>query len=174
MKCLVRIPLDPWVVKFFIWKNRTRLQSDGITIEQTAKDTIGKLLTSYMQKTIFDMWYMANREEPHLRIVIPAVHFRNGLTKGDLKALSSILKDIAQDQLCLMLMSYGSLPGVSREKVIRGLWEMIGLTDDDYDMEHFRRYFDRYGYNSTGTDFLSFQKEVSKVLKPKFDQQFVG
>jgi hypothetical protein len=176
MKCLIRIPFAPeygWVVKFYQWQNRHQLDTDGLTIVQSAKDKLGEILTSYMKKTIFDPWCMGIPSGPHLRIALPLNYNRHGLTSGDLKAISTILKKIAQDDLCQMVMIHASLPGVSREQVIRAIWELIGLTDDDYDMEHFRRYFDRYGKNSVGAEFLNFQTEVTKVLKAVYDERFV-
>jgi hypothetical protein len=177
MRCLIRIPFHTeyaWVVKFYHWQNRHNLESDGVTVRQTAKDRIGEILTSYMKKTLFDPWYMALPSRPHLRVSLPIAYNRYGLTRGDLEAISDILKKFAQDQLCLMVMIQASLPGVNREQVIRAIWEMIGLTDDDYDMEHFRRYFDRYGKNSVGSEFLDFQREVTRVLKVIYDRDFRG
>lgn len=177
MRCLVRIPFeikDAWVVKYYIWQNTHRLDADGLTIVQSAKDKLGEILTSYMKKTIFDPWCMALPSTPHIRIALPSNYNRFGLTSGDLKAISQILKKIAQDDLCQMVMIYASLPGVNREQVIRALWKLIGLTDDDYDMEHFRRYFDRYGQNSTGTSFLNFQNEVTRALKPIYDEKVLA
>jgi len=174
MKCLVRIPFDKkdsWVVKYYLWKNRHNLEPDGLTVQQSAKDMIGEILTSYMSKTFFDIWYVGVPDGPHLRVSLPAKYSRYGLTTRDYKAISNILKKIAQDALCGFVMTEASLPGVNREQVIRAVWKMIGLTDDDYDMEHFRRYFDRYGQNSTGSEFLNFRTEVTKVLKVVYDEK---
>jgi len=175
MKCLVRIPFsatDAWVIKFLRYQHRHLLAEDRLTIQATAKDFLGKLLTSYMRKTIFDAWYMPKPDKNQLRVMIPANYNRHGLSLGDLENLANILKDIAQRELCMLVNINGSLPGVSREQVIRAVWEMIGLNDDDYDMEHFRRYFDRYGRNATGAEFLDFQTEVTKVLKAIYDGKF--
>jgi hypothetical protein len=177
MKCLIRIPFaakDGWVIKFLTYQHRHLMDADGKTINLTAKDYIGKLVTSYMRKTIFDSWYMVHPKENHLRINLPINYNRYGLTKGDYENLSDILKDIAQRELCMLVMIHASLPGVSREEVARRLWEQMGMTDDDYDMEHFRRYFDRYGHNSTGTEFLDFRAEVTKSLKAIYDEKFLG
>lgn len=172
MKCLIRIPFSEeyaWVVKFYQWQNRHKMDVDGITVLQTAKDKIGVILTSYMRKTIFDPWCMAQPDQPHLRVMLPVNYNRYGLTAGDLDAISNILKRLAQESLCMMVMIYPSLPGVNREEVIRAVWKLIGLTDDDYDMEHFRRYFDRYAKNSVGAEFLNFRSEVTRVLKAIYD-----
>lgn len=175
MKCLIRIPFsdsNSWVVKFIQYQHRHTMDTDGITIVQTARDMIGKLVTSYMRKTMFDMWYMPPKSGPHLRIYIPENYNKHGLTEGDVKNLSDILKDMAQRDLCFMVMVYASNPGVNREEVVRRLWDQIGINDDEYDMEHFRRYFDRYGKNSTGAEFLDFRKEVTRSLKAIYDEKF--
>lgn len=177
MKCLVRIPFsknDSWVPKFIQYQNRHLLDADGVTIHQTARDLVGKLVTSYMRKTIFDPWYFPKPTGPHLRVYIPINYNKHGLSHGDLLNLSEILKDMAQHQLCWMVMVYACNPGVNREEVVRRLWDQIGITDDEYDMEHFRRYFDRYGKNSTGAEFLDFRKEVTRSLKAIYDEKFVG
>jgi hypothetical protein len=174
MKCLIKIPFAPkdgWAVKFLQYQHRHLMDEDGRTIHLTAKDYVGKLITSYMRKTIFDPWYMIPPTGNHLRVYVPGNYNRYGLSKGDLENLSDILKDIAQRELCLMVMVYASLPGVSRESVARKLWAQMGITDDDYDMEHFRRYFDRYGHNSVGTGFLDFRSEVTKVLKAVYEER---
>ena len=177
MKCLVRIPFlqsDSWVPKFIQYQNRHLIDPDGVTIHQTARDMVGTLITSYMRKTIFDAWYFPRPTGPHLRVYLPINYNKHGLSRGDLDNLSEILKDIAQRDLCLMVMIYASMPGMNREEVVRRLWEQIGITDDEYDMEHFRRYFDRYGKNSTGADFIDFRKEVTRSLKAIYDGKLVG
>ena len=169
MKCIVRIPLEPWCIRFFLHQNAHTLDADGITIVQTAKDLLGKIITGYMRKTIFDNWYMAIPSQPHIRIALPQNYNRHGLTKEDTENISSILEQFAKKELCYQVALYSSLPGVSRAITIRKIFEKIGITDEEYDQGHFRRYFDRYAKDSLGRDFLDFRPEVTRALKEIYD-----
>jgi hypothetical protein len=165
MKCIVRIPLEPWCIRFIVYQNAHKLDSDGITIHQSAKDLLGKIVTGYMRKTIFDQWYMAIPSQPHIRIALPPSYNKYGLTKEDTENISSILEQFAKKELCFQVAVYASEPGVSRANVIRKVFNHYGITDDDYDLGHFRRYFDRYSKDALGRDFLDFRAEITPTLK---------
>jgi hypothetical protein len=165
MRIIVRIPLNEWAVKHLIHTNRHRLEPDGITIQQTAKDLIGKLVTGYMRKTIFDAWSMAIPSESHLRISLPVNYSRYGLTAQDLVNLSDMLTDLAQREICREVALIASMPGISRAMAIREVFVWYGISDEEYDQGHFRRYFDRYSKGSLGAEFPEFRKEITRTLK---------
>lgn len=165
MRIIVRIPLSEWAVKHLINTNRHRLDADGITIQQTAKDFIGKLITGYMRKTIFDAWSMAIPTESHVRISLPMNYARFGLTAQDLVNLSDMLTDLSQREICREVALIASMPGVSRAMAIREVFAHYGISDEEYDQGHFRRYFDRYAKGSLGAEFPEFRKEITRTLK---------
>ena len=173
MNVLIRIPMQAWAVKFYLYQNRHKLDRDGVTIHQTAKDKIGKMITSYMRKTIFDLWYMGKVDESHLRVYLPGSYARHGLTKEDIRNIGDMMEDEARDRICLMVASMAANPGISRSLAIRKVLELMDISEDDYDLSHFRRYFDRYGANSFGTDFLNFRKEITRTLKQIYDAGYV-
>lgn len=173
MKCLIRVPLAAWAVKYFQAHHRDRLDVDGITLNQTAKDLIGKIISGYMRKTAFEPWYFFDGKTPHLRIHLPLKYNRHGLTEQDLKNLSDILMDFAQRSICMQVALIASMPGVSRERAIRETFHQMRITEEDYDPSHFRRYFDRYGHDSLGMDFKAFRSEVTRSLKAIYDDKFV-
>lgn len=165
MRIIVRIPLDAWAVKYFQACHRNSLESDGVTIRQTAKDLLGKLITGYMRKTAFEPWYLGIPKGPHLRISLPATYSRHGLTVGDMNLLKDFLTDLAQREICLRVAMAASMPGVSRALSIREVFRANGITDEEYDQGHFRRYFDRYAADSLGVDFRVFRPEITRTLK---------
>ena len=165
--------MQPWAVKFFQHQNRHKLDTDGITIVHTAKDMVGKLVSGYMRKTIFDVWDMHIPEVSHLRVALPSSYSRHGLTKQDLENLSDILEQIAKKELCLMVAMAACMPGVSRSHAIREILGQVGITDEEYDHSHYRRYFDRYSHDSLGVDFLTFRKEVTRTLKEIWTRESV-
>lgn len=173
MKCIVRIPISSWAVRYFLSQNRHKLAPDGKTIHHTAKDMIGKIVTGYMRKTAFEQWYMAMPEGPHLRIGLPEAYYRFGLTREDLENLSDILEQIAKKDICYKVAITASLPGVSRAAAIREVFRMEGITDEEYDQGHFRRYFDRYCQDSLGKPFPDFRKEITRALKEIYDPLMV-
>lgn len=173
MKCIIRIPLPTWAVKYYRCQHQDKLEADGITLNQTAKDMIGKIITGYMRKTAFDAWYFFDGSGSHLRINIPFKYNRHGLTEQDLKQLSDILLDFAQRSLCMQVALIASMPGVSRELAIRETFRQMDITEEDYDPSHFRRYFDRYGHHSFGMDFHAFRSEVTRSLKAIYNEGFV-
>ncbi|WP_373399706.1 hypothetical protein V8V91_08615 [Algoriphagus halophilus] len=172
-KCLVRIPLPAWAVKFYLHRQRHKLAEDGISIHQTAKDFLGKLVTGYMRKTFFDPWYVGIPQTSHLRIWLPGTYNRHGLTKQDYENLSDMLKDLAQQELCFQVALFTTLPCVNCAQAIRITWDLLGLTDEDYDQEHFRRYFDRYNKHAIGTDFPDFSEDVNRHLKAFYDVHYL-
>lgn len=165
--------MQPWAVKFYRYQNQHKLEKDGVTISQTAKDKIGKMVTSYMRKTIFDMWYMGQVEDSHLRVTLPGSYARHGLTKADIDNIGDMMEDEARDRICLMVGSMAANPGISRSLAIRKVMELMDISEDEYDLSHFRRYFDRYGINSFGKDFLDFRKEITRTLKQIYDAGYV-
>jgi hypothetical protein len=165
--------MESWAVKFYQNQNRHKLAPDGITIIHTAKDMIGKLITGYMRKTIFDAWDMHIPKGSHLRVALPGNYSRHGLTREDVRNLSDILEQIAKKDICLMVAMAACQPGVSRSHSIREVFEQMGITDEEYDQGHFRRYFDRYGKDSLGVDFLTFRKEVTRTLKEIYGRVIV-
>lgn len=170
MRIIVRIPLDAWAVRYFISCHRDQLEPDGKTIRQTAKDLIGKLVTGYMRKTAFEAWYMGIPSESHLRISLPGNYAKHGLTEADTGLLKDFLTDLAQREICLRVAMAASMPGVSRALSIREVFRANGITDEEYDQGHFRRYFDRYAAGSLGVDFKSFRSEVTRSLKEIYGQ----
>ena len=173
MKCLVRIPMPSWAVRYFIHQNRHKLLTDGVTISHTAKDMIGKLVTGYMRKTCFENWHMANVNESHLRLALPEYYNRFPLTKSDLKNLAEILESIARNDICYKVAVNASLPGVSLAMSIRQVFEIEGITDEEYEHGHFRRYFQRYSADSLGKKFPDFRKETTRALKEIYDSKLV-
>jgi hypothetical protein len=165
MRIIVRIPLDPWAVRYFMSCHRESLEPDGKTIRQTAKDLLGKLVTGYMRKTAFEAWYMGVPKESHLRISLPGNYARHGLTEADTMMLRDFLTDLAQREICLRVAMAASMPGVSRALSIREVFKANGITDEEYDQGHFRRYFDRYAADSLGVDFRVFRSEITRTLK---------
>lgn len=165
MRIIVRIPLDPWAVRYFLSCHRDSLEDDGKTIRQTAKDFLGKLVTGYMRKTAFEPWYMTVPKDSHLRISLPGMYARHGLTIGDMNLLRDFLTDLAQREICLRVAMAASMPGVSRALSIREVFKAFNITDEEYDQGHFRRYFDRYAADTMGVDFKVFRAEVTRTLK---------
>lgn len=161
--------MQAWAVKFYLWQNSHKLEADGVTVSQTAKDKIGKLLTSYMRKTIFDNWYMGPAKGPHLRVSLPIQYSRHGLTSADLINISDILEEQARDLICAFIGGDAARPGISRALAIREYMNMFGISDDEYDYSHFRRYFDRYAINTFGKAFPDFRHEVTRTLKEIYD-----
>jgi hypothetical protein len=169
MKCIVRIPVQPWVQRFFLKMCEHQLDTDGITIVQSSKDLLGKLITGYMRKTAFEAWYMSVPTGTHLRIALPISYNRYGLTRQDLDNISDIMDQFAKKELCFKVAVLASLPGVSRSHSIRECFAIEGITDEEYDQSHFRRYFDRYCKDSLGRSFYDFRKEVTRSLKEIYD-----
>lgn len=172
MKCIVRIPMARWAVKFFLKENRHNLEDDLITVRQTAKDKIGKIITGYMRKTMFDTWYMGVPDDSHLRVALAGNYAKHGLTKKDLEVLQGVLEEMARDKIVFMVAVFASLPGVSRSQSIRKVLEGCGITEEEYDQSHFRRYFDRYCADSLGVSFKDFRAEVTRALKEIFGEVF--
>jgi hypothetical protein len=165
MRIIVRIPLSEWAVRHLIHTNRHKLDADGVTIQQTAKDFVGKLVTGYMRKTIFDAWTFRIPTESHLRISLPINYSKHGLSEQDLVNLSDMLTDLAQREICREVALIASMPGISRARSIREVFAVHGITDEEYDQGHFRRYFDRYAKGSLGADFLAFREQITRTLK---------
>lgn len=163
IKCIVRIPMASWAVNYFLSQNRHKLAPDGITIQHTAKDMIGKIVTGYMRKSTFDNCTVPTGS--HLRIALPANYFRYGLLQKDIDNLTSVLEHIAKKDICYKVAVIACMPGVSRSHSIRVVFEKLGISDEEYDQGHFRRYFDRYGKESIGAEFKEFRKEVTRTLK---------
>ena len=174
MRIIVRIPLSEWAVRHLIHTNQHRLDDDGTTIQQTAKDFIGKLITGYMRKTIFDAWSMAIPTDSHLRVALPMNYARYGLTAQDLVNLSDMLTDLAQREICREVAMIASMPGISRAMTIREVFAVRGITDEEYDQGHFRRYFDRYAKGSLGAEFPEFRREITRTLKEIYGEAMWG
>lgn len=173
MKCIVRIPVQTWVQRFYLRMNEHNLDTDGITINQNATDLIGKIITGYMRKSLFDHWYMAIPDGCHLRIALPISYSRYGLTKQDMENLSDILEQFAKKQICFKVAVLAALPGMSRAKSIRETFALEGITDEEYDQGHFRRYFDRYCKDALGKSFYDFSHEFNRSLKEIYDPMMV-
>ena len=73
----------------------------------------------------------------------------------------------------LMVATFPSMPGISRSKAIRCTFNLMDITDEEYDMSHFRRYFDRYADDSIGKDFREFRGDVTRSLKEVYDAEFI-
>jgi hypothetical protein len=67
-------------------------------------------------------------------------------------------------ELIIFTQNLSSLPLMSRANAIRITLDFFGISQDEYDMEAFRRLVDRYTPRAIGTDFIEYRSRLTAFI----------
>lgn len=105
----------------------------------------------------------------YLELILPAAYINYGIEESKAKKLGQIIDDLCMEEITLFVANLSSLPEFSRSASIRIAFEFFGISVEEYDLSHYRRYFDRYSKKITGSEYHFYRKKFTLFIKNYVD-----
>lgn len=97
---------------------------------------------------------------------------RYGLSEKNLYSIGFLLDRICRNDLVMHVGLLACFPEFSKASSVRIIFEFYGITDEEYDPGHFRRYFDRYSDQSMGEEFLKYRRRFNLFLQEYIQRKY--
>lgn len=110
-------------------------------------------------------------KEECLEIRLPVYKSKYGVTETNAKKIGKYFDLICKYDLVQMTSMLAIMPEFSRAGSIRIVFDHFNISEEDYNQEYFRRYFDRFHYNIQGEEFLKYRSRLSVFLKEYIDNK---
>src|SRR5690606_30400749 len=101
----------------------------------------------------------------YLELILPVIYKNYGIEEEKAKKLGQIIDDLCMEEITLFVANLSSLPEFSRSASMRIAFEFFGISVEEYDVSHYRRYFDRYSKKITGSEYHLYRKKFTLFIK---------
>lgn len=106
-----------------------------------------------------------DHQETYLEFILPTIYKNYGIEEKKAKLIGQIIDDLCMEEITVFVANLSSLPEFSRSASIRIAFEFFGISVEEYDTSHYRRYFDRYVRHITGSEYHFYRKKFTLFIK---------
>jgi hypothetical protein len=160
---VVKIPLSPVAKKYYEFRYHHKMDEKGY-LHVDKNHAFGMLVISFLDLW-FDRWEIPTVNGSFIRLKLPGIYLKYGISARKLRDLSKILEADAMEYLVNEIANAASFPGISVTEAIITVMSRYDISDDDYRTDSMRRHFDRYCGEVKGVPFKEFSTQVNAAMK---------